>query len=475
MKNKKILYLLLFLLMFPISIFALVDDEIKLAESLRANAQRALDGLYGTNNFIAQVKVKLSNPKYEVKYTKESNPTMIKKQKDKSYEILPGYSVLKNLSPSELNKMPFDSVTNYLSPKIKKIEIIVLVSNKAKSKIGKARALLIKLLELNLKRGDKVLFSPEKFYVKTEGKPQPIKIVQKEKLFTFQNLFNLIIIILFLAFTLIYVIFHIRKSKDEGGNGDGNTNISVNPNIELPQGLGGPSGDIRLSATPGLKQFFDFIHEGNLDKVLDLINKDKINVEQLSNLIAFVQPRISARILSEIDTKNQAAIALHMLDQKMVNKSAIEKFENSLKLWLECLTGGEKVFQDIFHFVSTEKKKKILEVLGKSNPEGYKKVRSNIILFDDLRFLDDDEIKTILSETSVETLSQALASVEEETYQKIHQNLIKTAKDMVDQFLQLKGANLSQSEIENAQATILELVSHLETENKVNLRDKIKV
>ena len=81
----------------------------------------------------------------------------------------------------------------------------------------------------------------------------------------------------------------------------------------------------------------------------------------------------------------------------------------------------------------------------------------------------------MLSEISVEVLSIALISVDEETQLKVQENLTKSAKDMLNQFLKLKGDNVLPEEIENAQLKILKLVIKLEKEAKIDLLSKIKL
>ena len=100
---------------------------------------------------------------------------------------------------------------------------------------------------------------------------------------------------------------------------------------------------------------------------------------------------------------------------------------------------------------------------------------NNIIIFDDLKELTNDELKVVLSEISVEVLSIALISVDEETQSKVQENLTKSAKDMLNQFLKLKGDNVLPEEIENAQLKILKLVIKLEKEAKIDLLSKIKL
>jgi hypothetical protein len=452
--------------------------KVEIEDYYAKKAQAALDAMFGEGFSFVVVTVDALPPQYEVKYTKESKPERLKKKKGTEVNILPGYPVLKNLSSADMNKMPFDSITSYIEPKIQKVIVDVYVDKKIikSSKANKSKALLRKALGLNEKR-DVVNVSRETFY-KAAPVQQKIEITSEaNQLFSYQNLFYLVVVVFMLIFVILYVVFSLRKdekSKDESGKGAA-TNVNVNPNIELAGNSGGPSGDLKLTQGESIKQYFDFVNEKNVNKLVYIMKKEKLNMELLSLLVAFLDPKIAAVILKELDVQNKAVMAVNLLGQRMVNKQMVEKLEDQVRGWLECLAGGETTFQSVFNYVSSDEKKKILEVLGAKSPEGYKKVRGNIIIFDDLQYLDDEEILTILSEVSVELLSVAMVSVDEVTYQKIDSNLTKSAKDMIEQFLELKGDNISKQEVEKAQLTVLDVINRLEAEGKVNLRGKVQV
>jgi hypothetical protein len=479
--KKALLASIVCLLVFSQITFA-YSDEIALEKSYTEKAQNALDSIYGEDVFFVVVDVSLTAPKYKVKYTEESNAkTRKKKKKNTKMQVMPGYPVIRNLAPSDMKTLPFDSITSYIPPKITKV-VVNLYVNKAysKSRARKAIKLVNKLLNLNPKR-DKVNLKQEKFYKKPVPR-QTIEITNSEpQLLTYQNLYYLITLVFFLIFFIVYTILQLKgiKAKSKAGaggsKGGGQTNVNVNPNLELKGGGGGggPSGDLKLSSAPPIKQYFDFIHEGNIHKVLYVVKKEKLPIDKISILVAFLNPKPASMLIAELDSKTQAAIAVSMLQQKMNDKQTAEKFEAHMQNSLECLSGGPESFKDTFDYVSSESKKNILKILRGTNPQGYQRVRNNVLIFDDLRNLEDEELKILISETSVEVLACALASVDQETYRKIDQNLMKSAKDMIEQFLDLKGKSLTKKDIEQSQTTVLNIASRLEAEGKIVLRSKI--
>lgn len=480
--KKKFLFvsLALFLSLFLIKPAWANLAEIQIEQHYTQLAQNALDTLFGPGNFIVKVDVSLSEPRYEVQYTEQSDPK-IRRQNPSDQDkinILPGYPVIRNLAPSDFNQLPFDSVTRYISPTIQRIRVDIFANRSfPRGQSGRARDSVFELLGLDRNR-DVVELKFVPFYSTSVGGSQEIRVVtDSNNLMTYQNLFSLLLILTLILLLASYVYFQRQQGKlapaAAKGGGD-SANISVNPNIELPRG-GSAGGDLKITNAPPIKRFFDFVTESNVGNLNYLIKKENMSPENISVIASYLPPYLASKVLEDLDLKTQAIISAQILNEKLVNRQFVEKLEEHVKNLMECLVGGAGTFQDVFNYVSGEVKKKMLNLLGKSNPEAYKKFRSYIIIFDDLKFLDDEEIKMVLSEANIELLSTALVSTEPNTYQKIDANLTRSAKDFIKQYIELKGKSLSKKDIEAAQDYVLNIVNRLEEDGKINLRGKIKI
>ena len=455
------------------------DSQIKLEEHLAIKAQNVLDGVYGEGLFIVRVNARMYPAKYNVKYTKQSNPKLRKNKKQEKVNILPGYPVIKNLSPDHLNKLPFDSVTNYIPPKLKSLKVSIIV-NKVVPRSTAARAEQLVREVLELKRSDKVNLSFKKFLT-TKERPIREKPTFIEELLKPSNILGLIALITFLVVAIVYIMVQIRLGK-QASNNTGNDKsqaptVSVNPSLELPQGLNSGSNngqDVTISDTPQIKKYFSFITSENLPNLIFLLKKENVALDHVAIMVAFINEKLASELLKTYSTKEQAQIASTVMDEKLINRTFVEKLENKVRNWLECFVGGETRFKKIFDNISSEIKKKIMTTLSKTDPKAYQKFRSHVIIFEDLTLLENQELQIVLSDANVELLSQALVSIDEKTYAKIDNNLSGEAKTMIKQYLDLKGQTLSKEHIEKAQEYILKIVEKLEMEGKINLKGKIK-
>lgn len=458
-------------------------EEIQIEEQLASRLQRYLDGIYGDGNFLVRVDVTVTSPRYEVRYTKQSD-AKVREEPQGKVNILPGYPIIKNLGPDSLNKLPFDSITTLIRPQIQKI-VVDVVAEKSfpKGQVGRAQQLIREVVGLQNGRDSiNVSYRP---FSETAPATQKIEIVQAPQPFkTFQNLFYGLMLIFVLVFILVYTWLQIKSTAvvkslsglaaagGSSGSGSGGPSVSVNPSFEMPKGSGS-SGDVKLSSGAQVKRYFDFIGDDNIDKLQHLLKTENLGLENISAIVAFLSPDLAAKLLASMDIKVVAQISVSLLDQRMMPRATMDKLEAHIRSSVECLAGGEPRFQQLVGCFSGPIKKSLLAMLSSNAPDVYRRVRPYVLLFEDIKLLSDDEIKILLSDVRMELFAVALASVDEATYARVDQNLTKSARDMIAQYLDLRGGSVSAEDIARAQDTVLATIARLESEGKLQLKSKL--
>ena len=458
-------------------------EEIQIEEQLASRLQRYLDGIYGDGNFLVRVDVTVTSPRYEVRYTKQSD-AKVREEPQSKVNILPGYPVIKNLGPDNMNKLPFDSITTLIRPQIQKI-VVDVVADKSfpKGQVGRAQQLIREVVGLQDGR-DAINVSYRPFNEETPS-TQKIEIVQAPQPFkTFQNLFYGLMLIFVLVFIVIYAWLQTKNTavfkslsglaSAAGGSGSGGgTSVSVNPTFEMPKGSSSSGGDLKLSSSAQVKRYFDFIGDDNVDKLQHVLKTENLGLENIAAIVAFLPPDLAAKILSSMDIKVVAQISVSLLEQRMMPRATMDKLEAHIRASVECLAGGESRFQQLVSELSGPTKKALLDMLSSNAPDVYRRVRPHVLLFDDIRLLSDDEMKVLLSDVRMDVFSVALAAVDEATYARVDQNLTKSARDMIAQYLDLRGGSVSKEDIARAQDVILATVAKLESEGKLHLKNKL--
>ena len=475
---KKIVLLLIALqCLFLTSVIQAENDKYFLEKYYTDLAQVMLNSMFGEGNFVARVKVDMTDPKYEVKYTEESKPKSSgAKKKSEEVYILPGVPALKNIAPGSLNQLPYNSVTTMMEARLRRMTVFILVDkNYPKSQARKAESAIKQLLDFNDNR-DRFTMEYKPFYDNPLSETQTIKMVPgPENFVSIENIINYIIILILLVGVIMHILLQKKliaatAEKDEGGG----PSVSVNPNLELPEGMGGGSdSNISLDAN-SIKRFFDFVSNDNIDDFITLVKQQALKPEFVSLIASFLPGKLSAKLIKAMDAKLQAHISADLVEQKMGNRQMLEKLETKLKNDLECFSGGADKFSKIFDNMSSEEKKGIIQLVQKSNPQKYKLMRPHVLLFDDIVKLEEEEIQNLLSDINLDTLATALVGVNQSINDFIMNNLTKSAKDIVSQYLQIKGTDAPKDETEKAQDSIVKIIKKMSDKGIIKLAGKIK-
>ena len=473
---KYLIKLLLLIMLLSQSAFA-VSDKYLVEDNLTKLAQTSLDAMFGKNNFIVRVQVQMTDSQYSVKYTQESTPKRSKtKSKQEEVFLLPGVPALKNIAPDSLNKLPFDSVTTLVEPKVKRMLVFVLANkNYPRSQARKAESTIKQVL--SMKEGRDIIkmeFKP--FYEDTTKAPESITIVPgAQPLVTPQNILFLILIILLAVAIFTYITYQKKLLEKEDSDGGG-PSINVNPNLELPEGLGGSGGgsNMKVNMNANIKYYFDFVTETNLNDFIFLIKTQNLKPEYISLILSFLSGNLAAKVIKGLDPKLQAQVTLMMVDQRLGSKIVLDKLEKKLKGDLECFVGGEAKVYTMVNSLSSSERKDIAELSKTISPVGFKKIRPHMVLFDDLMLLEDSELQLVLSDVNLEQLAISLVDADQDLFSAVMDGLTRGAKDMVNQYLELKSATVNQAEKERAQDTIIKVVKQMDAKGKINLLDKLK-
>jgi len=310
------------------------------------------------------------------------------------------------------------------------------------------------------------------FFYNPNKTTQNITIVPgKEKILSVQNGFYLSLLLLLLAFIAMYVYYQ-RTQKESPGN---QSSVNISPNLEVSREM-----DQQQRIAPGessknsIKRFFDFVDDDTIEDFVSLLKKEALALDHLALVISFLAPQYGAQVLESLSNEEKSEVAVLMIDQKIANRQFLEKLEAKLKFSLENISGGEQRFQRLFERVSQKDKEIILKTLKTKKSPGYKKVRNNVIVFDDLKYLSTEELHLILSNTNVDLIAQSLVNTDQVLYDTIFNSLTKNARSMVQQYLELKNVSSSKKDIEFAQNYIIKIAEALDKSGKISLKDKLK-
>ena len=88
--------------------------------------------------------------------------------------------------------------------------------------------------------------------------------------------------------------------------------------------------------------------------------------------------------------------------------------------------------------------------------------------------LEEQELQLVLSDLNLEQLATALVDVDQELFSTVMNNLTAGARDMVNQYLELKSDSTTELVKGKAQDDIIKTIKKLDSQGKISLIEKLK-
>jgi flagellar motor switch protein FliG len=196
--------------------------------------------------------------------------------------------------------------------------------------------------------------------------------------------------------------------------------------------------------------------------------------QTIALVLVHLTPRQASVVMSGLSPEMQGDVALRMARLGTIAPGAISTIEEQLEKHVSAMSlataasGGPQAVVDVLHLVDRTTEEGILESIAEHDPELADEIRNMMFVFEDIARLDDRDIREMLKEVEVKELALALKGASEEIKAKIFSNMSKRAKEGVVEDMEYMGP-VRLTDVEAAQATVLNVFRRLEEEGTVTL------
>ncbi len=184
-------------------------------------------------------------------------------------------------------------------------------------------------------------------------------------------------------------------------------------------------------------------------------------------------PEHTSKIIDYLDEEARADIMYRIAKIDKVSPEIIQQIEDSMRQEIGMVVsrehqqvGGVDKVVDILGRLTKGKDRNILSHMEVSDPALAEIIRRRMFTFDELVYLDNRGMQTILREINNDTLVVALKTASEEIKNKIFSNISTRAAEMIKDDLEAM-APVRLSDVEKAQQEIIQVAMRLEEEGKV--------
>ncbi|MGK5089254.1 flagellar motor switch protein FliG [Bdellovibrionota bacterium FG-2] len=190
-------------------------------------------------------------------------------------------------------------------------------------------------------------------------------------------------------------------------------------------------------------------------------------------ILAHLEPNKKCEVLKRLPETIQTEVVLRIANLDFISPSLIAQVDEVLKQELATLgsidtqqLGGIQPIADMLNVMDKSSEQNIMARVEEKDPQLAEEIRKLMFVFEDIIFIDDRGMQTLLKEVDNSKLVIALKTAPEEIKEKIFRNISKRAGDLLREDLDSLGP-VRLSDVETAQQEIVNTAKRLESEGKV--------
>jgi flagellar motor switch protein FliG len=210
-----------------------------------------------------------------------------------------------------------------------------------------------------------------------------------------------------------------------------------------------------------------------------------VDSRTLANFLVNEHPQTTALILAHLDSGKkcevlkrlpeliQTEVVLRIANLDFISPNLIAQVDEVLKQELATLgsidtqqLGGVAPIADMLNVMDKSNEQNIMAKVEEKDPQLAEEIRKLMFVFEDISFVDDRGMQTLLKEVPNDKLVIALKTATPEVRDKIFRNISKRAAELLKDDLDSLGP-VKLSEVEAAQQEIINVAKRLESEGKI--------
>lgn len=194
--------------------------------------------------------------------------------------------------------------------------------------------------------------------------------------------------------------------------------------------------------------------------------------QTIALIVAHLSSERKVDVLRRLPEGLQAEVVLRVANLDYVSPELIAQLDDVLKTELSTLgsidvnqLGGVEPIADMINLMDKNSEKNIMSRVEEKDPELAEEIRKLMFVFEDIVFVDDNGIQSLLKEVDQQKLVIALKTANEEIRTKLFKNMSNRAAGLLMEDLEVLGPT-KLSDVEKAQSEIVQKLKDLESKGK---------
>jgi len=214
--------------------------------------------------------------------------------------------------------------------------------------------------------------------------------------------------------------------------------------------------------------------KGRDPKTIATILQDE-HPQVIALILAHMEPERAGIVIGHLPENIRVDVILRIANLSGISPDIVDEVDDILQKKLDAIGGGEsrrigglRPAAEILNQMEKVAGDSILEKITEVNPTLAEEIKQMMFTFEDIRYLDDRSIQTLLKEIDPKELAMALKTASSEIKLKIFKNMSGRAADMLKDDIETMGP-VRLKDVEKAQLAIANVARKLEIEGKIVL------
>jgi flagellar motor switch protein FliG len=241
----------------------------------------------------------------------------------------------------------------------------------------------------------------------------------------------------------------------------------------LDRALGRPRATQIVEKIAAFLQERPFSFAGEIDAAQLTSFIENEHPQTIALVLAHLHIDQAASVLSLLPKEVQIEVARRLAEMDRTSPEVVQEVEKVLRNRLLSIgrqdytaAGGIPALVDILNRVDRATEKALLEDLEKQDPALAEEVKKLMFVFEDIMFLDDRSIQTVLKEVDMKDLALALKAASEAVTKRIVSNMSERAAEMLREDIEFMGP-VRLRIVEDAQQRIVNIIRGLDDSGEI--------
>ena len=211
---------------------------------------------------------------------------------------------------------------------------------------------------------------------------------------------------------------------------------------------------------------FSFLRRVESDTLLAFIQEEHPQIIAL--IVSHLDQDRASEILVGLPAEKQVEVVRRVANMEQTNPALVQEVEAGLEDRLANMlsssserVGGIKAVAEVLNLCDRNTERNIMDGIETDSPDLVENIRRLMFVFEDVRYVNDRGIQTVLKEIDNDLLALALKTASEDLRDKIFSNMSERAAEVVREDMEYMGP-VRLSDVEAAQQRIVDIVRRLE-------------